>query len=203
MFSIIPSASGGKYELPNLTYDYDALEPYIDAQTMEIHYTKHHQAYVDKLNAVLSKYPAMAKEPLESLLQNLEKLDMADADKITLKNNGGGHYNHAFFWEIMGPQKNTDQVLADELISAFGGKAEFKKLFTEAATTRFGSGWAWLARKPNGKLEVYSTANQDSPVMFGDEPIIGLDVWEHAYYLKYQNKRGEYIENWWNVLKIL
>ncbi len=192
-----------KYELPNLNYDYDALEPYIDAETMEIHYNKHHQTYIDKLNAVLGKYPDLSQQPLENLLKSLSTLEMAEADKTMLKNNGGGHLNHTFFWDIMGPKKAVDEVLADELITTFGSKDEFKKKFTEAATGRFGSGWAWLVRKPNGALDVYSTANQDSPIMTGDTPIIGLDVWEHAYYLKYQNKRPDYIAAWWHVLKLI
>lgn len=192
-----------KYELPKLDYDYAALEPYIDAKTMEIHYTKHHQAYVDKLNGVLEKYPDLADKPLEELLKGLDGLKMEDKDKTTLRNNGGGHLNHSFFWSIMGPQKEVNAKLSDEIISVFGSMEDFQKKFAEAATTRFGSGWAWLVRKPDGKLEVYSTANQDSPIMTGDMPVIGLDVWEHAYYLKYQNKRPDYIQAWWSVLKLI
>ncbi len=197
------SASGGKYELPKLNYDYNALEPYIDAKTMEIHYTKHHQAYIDKLNAVLEKYPNLAEQPLENLLENFESLEMEEKDKTTLRNNGGGHLNHSFFWKIMGPKKEPDSKLVEEITSAFGSVDEFKKKFTEAATTRFGSGWAWLVRDIDSKLQVYSTPNQNSPVMQGHIPLIGLDVWEHAYYLKYQNKRPDYIENWWHVLKLI
>lgn len=192
-----------KYTLPPLPYAYDALEPYIDAKTMELHHTKHHQAYIDKLNAVLEKNPQLADRPLADLLQNLDSLGLAEADKTTLRNNGGGHANHSFFWTIMGPRKENDAALAGEIAAVFGSVDDFKKQFTEAATTRFGSGWAWLVRDASNKLRVYSTANQDSPLMQGHTPLIGLDVWEHAYYLKYQNRRPEYIENWWNVLKLL
>ena len=190
-----------KYEIPKLPYEYNALEPYIDAQTMEIHHTKHHQAYIDKLNAVLEKYPDLAEQPLENLMENFDALEMEEKDKTTFRNNAGGHLNHSFFWTIMGPQKEVDEKLAEEIKSTFGSIEDFKKKFAEAATTRFGSGWAWLVRDGDGKLQVYSTANQDSPLMQDHKPIIGLDVWEHAYYLKYQNKRPDYIEAWWSVLK--
>jgi len=192
-----------KYELPPLPYSYDALEPYIDAKTMEIHHTKHHQAYTDKLNAVLEKYPDLSATPIEELFRNFATLQMSDADKTTLRNNGGGYVNHNLFWEIMGPKKEVDEGLSKEIIQTFGSVGEFKKLFTEAALNQFGSGWAWLVRDENGKLQIYSTPNQDSPYLKGHTPIICLDVWEHAYYLKYQNRRAEYIENWWNVLKLI
>lgn len=191
------------YELPPLPYAYDALEPYIDAKTMEIHHTKHHQAYIDKLNGVLKKYPDLAGRPLEDLLKSLGTLDMDEKDRTTLRNNGGGHVNHSFFWNILGPEKEPDLKLTEEITRAFGSLEEFKKKFTEAATARFGSGWAWLVRKADGNLEVYSTPNQDSPLMEGSMPLVGLDVWEHAYYLKYQNRRPEYIEAWWGVLKLM
>ncbi len=192
-----------KYSLPKLDYDYGALEPYIDAKTMEIHYTKHHQAYIDKLNAVLEKHPDLAEKPLEELLTGLDGLQIPDADKLMIRNHGGGHLNHSFFWSIMGPKKEIDEKLAGEISGEFGSLDEFKKKFTDAASGRFGSGWAWLVKKPDGKLDVYSTANQDSPLMQGHTPVIGLDVWEHAYYLKYQNKRPEYITAWWNALKLI
>jgi Fe-Mn family superoxide dismutase len=192
-----------KYELPPLPYSYDALEPYIDAKTMEIHHTKHHQAYTDKLNAVLEKYPDLSATPIEELFRNFVTLQMSDADKTILRNNGGGYVNHNLFWEIMGPKKEVDEGLSKEIIQTFGSVDEFKKLFTEAALNQFGSGWAWLVRDENGKLQIYSTPNQDSPYLKGHTPIICLDVWEHAYYLKYQNRRAEYIENWWNVLKLI
>jgi Fe-Mn family superoxide dismutase len=191
------------YTLPKLSYDYNALEPYIDAQTMEIHYTKHHQAYIDKLNAAVEKYPDLANMSVEDLLKNIKSLSVDEKDRTAIQNHGGGHANHSFFWNIMGPQKEVDQTLTDEIGSVFGSMDDFKKKFTEAATTRFGSGWAWLVRDAENKLQIYSTANQDSPLMSGHTPVIGLDVWEHAYYLKYQNRRPEYVENWWKVLKLM
>lgn len=192
-----------KYELPKLNYAYDALEPHIDAQTMEIHYSKHHQAYINNLNAVLEANPAIAERPVEDLLKNLESLGLGEADKNKLKNNGGGYLNHSFFWEIMDPARTKDDALITEITSTFGSVDEFKKQFTAAATGQFGSGWAWLARDGAGKLVVYSTPNQDSPLLKNHMPILGLDVWEHAYYLKYQNRRPEYVENWWKVIKLL
>ncbi|HYV34024.1 MAG TPA: superoxide dismutase [Candidatus Limnocylindria bacterium] len=192
-----------KYELPKLNYDYGALEPYIDAKTMEIHYTKHHQAYIDKLNGVLEKYPDLAEKTLEDLLKGYESFEIPDADKTLIRNHGGGHFNHSFFWNIMGPKKEVDEKLVADITSTFGSVDEFKKQFTETATKVFGSGWAWLARDENGKLHLHGMPNQDNPVMHGHTPIIGLDVWEHAYYLKYQNKRPDYITAWWNVLKII
>lgn len=191
-----------KYTLPALPYEYNALEPYIDARTMEIHHTKHHQTYVDNLNKVLEKYSQFADEKLESLMEKLESLDMNDTDRKMLRNNAGGHLNHSFFWQIMSPGKNEDTALISDIKKEFGSVDSFKKLFTEAATKHFGSGWAWLVK--NGvKLMLYSLPNQDSPYLSGHIPLIGLDLWEHAYYLKYQNRRSEYIENWWNVLKII
>ncbi len=190
-----------KYTLPKLNYDYDALEPYVDAQTMEIHYSKHHQAYIDKLNAVLEKYPDLASKTMNELLSSIDKFQMDEKDRVTLRNNAGGHANHTFFWEVMSPKKEVDNGLIAEVQKTFGSVDEFKKIFSDAAASRFGSGWAWLVRDGAGKLAVYSTANQDSPVTKGDTPLITLDVWEHAYYLKYQNRRGDYISNWWNVLK--
>lgn len=198
-----------KYELPKLNYEYGDLEPYIDAKTMEIHYTKHHQAYIDKLNAVLEKHPDLAEKPLEDLIKGLDSLQIPDADKLMIRNNGGGHLNHSFFWSIMAPEKeiqvtglSSKNELIPEIQTTFGSVDDFKKKFSDAAAARFGSGWAWLVRDADGKLQVYSTANQDSPLMQNHTPLIGLDVWEHAYYLKYQNRRPEYIENWWKVLKL-
>lgn len=190
------------YTLPKLPYAYDALEPFIDARTMELHHTKHHQTYVDKLNAVLSKHPQLADQPLEHLLANLDSLDIPDTDKRMVRNHGGGHSNHSFFWQIMGPTKSVDH----ELVSAIEQQwslAEFKKAFSEQAAAIFGSGWMWLVRNADDKLEMYATGQQDAPLIKGHEPLIGLDVWEHAYYLKYQNKRADYIAAWWNVLKVL
>ncbi len=192
-----------KYELPKLSYGYEALEPYIDAKTMEIHYTKHHQAYIDKLNAVLEKYPNLQDNDLQEMMQNVDKLGLSDADKTAFRNHGGGHLNHTFFWSIMGPKKEQDPELVDRIKQSFGSFESFQEQFENAAATRLGAGWAWLVEDMDNKLKVYSTANQDSPWLTGDRPLIGLDVWEHAYYLKYQNRRPEYIKNWWNVLKIV
>lgn len=192
-----------KYELPQLPYAYDALEPHIDAKTMEIHHTKHHQAYIDKLNAALEKYPELQERPLKDLLKNLSDLAVEEKDRTAIKNHGGGHLNHSLLWQIMGPKKELDEGLIKEIKSEFGSLEEFRKLFSEAAANHFGSGWAWLARNEAGKLEIYSLPNQDSPLMKNHTPIIGLDVWEHAYYLKYQNRRPEYIEAWWNALKLI
>lgn len=192
-----------KYELPVLPYRYDALEPIIDARTMEIHHTKHHQAYTDKLNAVLEKYPSFAQRPLADLLREIDVLEIEEADRKALRNNGGGYLNHSLFWQIMDPAATRDEALVAEIEQTFGTIDEFKAKFTETALGRFGSGWAWLVRSADDALKVYSTANQDSPLMKGDMPIIGLDVWEHAYYLQYQNRRPEYIEQWWNVVKLI
>ncbi|WP_312653386.1 superoxide dismutase [Proteiniclasticum sp.] len=187
-----------KHELPKLPYEYSALEPYIDAQTMEIHYSKHHQAYVDKLNSALEKYPELQEKSIRELIENLDAIP--EDIRTAVRNNGGGHLNHSMFWSMM---RNDSQKPEGEVLEAinrkFGSMEEFKTQFSNAAATRFGSGWAWLVVK-NGELEVMSTANQDNPVSEGYEPILGLDVWEHAYYLKYQNKRPEYIENWFNVI---
>ena len=169
---------------------------------MEIHYTKHHQAYVDNLNKALDKYPEISEEKLEILLGKIDSLQMDEKDKKMLRNHGGGHLNHSLFWQIMSTNKEIDEILTEELKKEFGSIEEFKKLFTQTATVHFGSGWAWLVRNGQGKLQVYSLPNQDSPYLSGHTPIIGLDVWEHAYYLKYQNRRPEYIENWWKVLKL-
>ena len=190
-----------KYALPQLPYAYNALEPYIDAKTMEIHHTKHHQGYVDKLNAVLEKYPALAEKTLEDLIGNLHDLPMSEDDKKVLKNNGGGHLNHSLFWQIMGSVKERDEMLVGEIEKEFDSVEEFKKIFSDTAANHFGSGWAWLVRDDSGKLKVYSLPNQDSPLVHpphlnGRTPIIGLDVWEHSYYLKYQNRRPENIEAW-------
>ena len=192
-----------KYELPKLSYSYDALEPYIDAKTMEIHHAKHHQAYIDKLNAVLEKYPNLQDKKLEELIKDLPNSVMDENDKKTIHNNGGGHLNHSFFWQIMGTKKEVDEALFEEIKATFGSQEEFKKIFTNTAATHFGSGWAWLARDEQNKLQIYSLPNHDFPYLKGHQPIIVLDLWEHAYYLKYQNRRAEYIENWWNVLKLL
>jgi len=191
-----------KYELPKLKYAYDALEPYLDAQTMTIHHTKHHQAYTDKMNAVLEKYPDLTEAP-EVLMAKLASLDMAEADRKIFRNHGGGYINHNFFWQVLDPANQPSAALVKEINEAFGSLAKFKEDFTQAANGHFGSGWVWLAKTPVGGLKIYSTPNQDSPLLQGDQPIICLDLWEHAYYLKYQNRRPEFIDNWWQVLKMI
>jgi Fe-Mn family superoxide dismutase len=188
-----------KYELPKLSYAYDALEPFIDARTMEIHYTKHHQTYVDKLNEALSKHPEI-KADVHELLKDLSKVP--EDVRTAVRNHGGGHVNHSLFWELLtNVPKNKDMKgkIVDEIIKVFGSIDDFKKKFSEFALGRFGSGWAWLVFH-NGKLEIYSTANQDSPLMEGKMPLLGLDVWEHAYYLHYQNKRADYVAAFWNII---
>ncbi len=188
------------FELPALPYPYDALEPYIDARTMEIHHTKHHGGYVKKLNAALEKYSYLQDVPLETLLRNLASVP--EDIRTAVRNNGGGHANHSLFWTVMSPNGGGEPEgeLARAIAETFGGFAQFKDLFSTTAATRFGSGWAWLVVDAFGHLKVYSTPNQDNPLMEGFTPILGLDVWEHAYYLKYQNRRAEYIANWWNVV---
>jgi len=188
------------YSLPQLPYPYDALEPYIDKMTMEIHHTKHHQGYINNLNSALEKYPEFHNLELEEILKNLNQL--TEEIKTAVRNNGGGHYNHTLFWEIMKPNGGGEPGgrLKEEIEKNFGSFEEFKKLFSETAIKHFGSGWAWLVITSDKKLKVYSMLNQDSPLMNGDIPIMGLDVWEHAYYLKYQNRRAEYVEAWWHVV---
>ncbi len=185
--------------LPQLPYSYDALEPYIDAKTMEIHVTKHHQAYIDNLNKALVAYPDLQKLSLDDLLVGIESLP--EAIKTTVKNNAGGHFNHSLFWQMMKPSGDMQQgLLTAEIQKKFGTFQAFKDQFENVAKTRFGSGWAWLVLNTKGDLEVVSTANQDAPLMVGSVPILGLDVWEHAYYLHYQNRRPDYIAAWWNVV---
>jgi len=188
------------FTLPALPYGYDALEPHIDARTMEIHHTKHHQAYVNNLNAALEKAPQLEGKSLDDLMKNIN--GVPDAVRTAVRNNGGGHWNHSQFWEWMGPKRGGEPSgrLADAIKSSFGDFAKFKEQFAAAATGRFGSGWAWLIDDGNGKLSITSTPNQDNPLMEGKKAILGLDVWEHAYYLKYQNRRPDYIGAWWNVV---
>jgi Fe-Mn family superoxide dismutase len=189
------------FSLPPLPYAFDALEPSIDKLTMEIHHGKHHGTYVTNLNKALESAPDLASKSIEELLANNCAI-VPESIRIAVRNNGGGHINHSMFWQIMGPGKGGQPKgkTADAIKATFGGFDQFKEKFTAAATGRFGSGWAWLIRDHSGKLDIYSTANQDNPVMEGKYPIMGLDVWEHAYYLKYQNRRPEYITNWWNVV---
>lgn len=191
-----------KYTLPSLPYEYNSLEPYIDEMTMSIHHDKHHQAYIDKLNGVLEKYPDLQKQELEKLMKNILELKMDDKDRVTLQNHGGGHLNHSFFWTIMAPEKVVNRELVKRIEKKFGSLDTFKEQFGTAALNHFGSGWAWLVEDKDKSIQVYSTVNQNSPYLNGHTPLIGLDVWEHAYYLEYQNRRVEYIKNWWNVLKL-
>jgi len=188
------------HELPALPYPFEALEPHIDAQTMQIHHGKHHQAYINNLNAALDKHPDLHKKSLEDLLKGISSVP--DDIRAAVRNNAGGHHNHSMFWQLMGPKKGGDPKgkVADAIKTAFGDFAKFKEEFAKAGTTRFGSGWAWLICGKGGKLSVESTANQDSPLMDGKTAILGCDVWEHAYYLKYQNRRPDYIAAWWNVV---
>jgi superoxide dismutase, Fe-Mn family len=188
------------FTLPALTYAPDALEPHIDKMTMEIHHGKHHQAYITNLNKALESAPDLAGKTVEELLANNCGI-VPDGIKTAVRNNGGGHINHSMFWTIIGPNAGGTPVgnLASAINGAFGGFDTFKEKFGAAATTRFGSGWAWLLKTGSG-VEITSTANQDSPLMEGKFPVIGLDVWEHAYYLKYQNRRPDYIGAWWNVV---
>ena len=187
------------FELPALPYAFDALEPYIDARTMEIHHGKHHQAYVNNLNAALEKHPELQGKSIEQLVR--DPASLPDDVQTAIRNNGGGHYNHSIFWTVMSPNGGGEPTgaLAQAIKDAFGDFTTFRDKFSQAAATRFGSGWAWLGLK-GGKLGVISMPNQDAPLMEGLAPILGLDVWEHAYYLKYQNRRPEYISNWWNVV---
>lgn len=187
------------FTLPPLPYSFDALEPYIDARTMEIHHGKHHNAYITNANKALEAQPALASKSVEDLLQHISSAP--DSVRQVLINNAGGHANHSLFWQIMGKGAGAAPggSIGDAIGKTFGGLDPFKEKFGAAATTRFGSGWAWLAVK-DGKLEVFSTANQDSPIMTGHTPILGLDVWEHAYYLHYQNRRPDYVTAWWNVV---
>jgi superoxide dismutase, Fe-Mn family len=192
------------YSLPTLPYSYDALEPYIDTRTMEIHYTKHHQAYIDNLNFALQKHPELFEKPLGDLLKNLSALP-ADI-RETVRNNGGGHLNHSLFWTMMAPVKGADKgrqprgKVGQLIKKAFGSFEQSKQELSSAAKNRFGSGWAWLVLDKAGNLAIVSTPNQDTPISVQQAPLLGLDVWEHAYYLKYQNKRVDYIDAWWHVV---
>jgi superoxide dismutase, Fe-Mn family len=187
------------YELPKLDYSYDALEPHFDARTMEIHHTKHHQAYITNVNKALEGHDQLASKSVEDLISDLNAVP--ESIRTVVRNNGGGHANHSLFWKVIGPNQGgaPKGSLADAISSSLGGFEKFKEEFAKAATTRFGSGWAWLSVK-DGKLVVHSTANQDSPLMEGAKPVLGLDVWEHSYYLKYQNRRPDYIAAFWSVV---
>ncbi|MBN1371632.1 MAG: superoxide dismutase [Anaerolineaceae bacterium] len=188
------------FEIPALPYAYDALEPFIDAQTVELHYSKHHTTYLKNLNTALEKYPQYFDHKLESLLSSLDSLP--EDIRTVVRNNGGGVYNHNIYWAIMGPKRGGEPVgkLASAISSTFGSFASFKEQLEKAGLGRFGSGWAWLSRKADGGLVIHSTPNQDTPLAEALFPVLGVDVWEHAYYLKYQNRRADYLANWWNVV---
>jgi Fe-Mn family superoxide dismutase len=187
------------HQLPPLPYDAAALEPHIDAQTMQIHHGKHHAAYVNNLNAALEKHPSLQSKSAEDLIKNLSAVP--EDIRTAVRNNGGGHVNHTMFWQIMGPGKGgaPTGAIAEAITATFGGFDAFKEQVNKAGAGRFGSGWAWLV-EAGGKLAIESTANQDNPLMEGKRPIFGIDVWEHAYYLKYQNRRPDYLAAWWNVI---
>jgi len=186
------------HTLPKLPYSYDALEPFIDAKTMEIHYTKHHQTYVDKLNAALEKYPKLQKKTPEELISNLN--DIPEEIRTAVRNHGGGHWNHSLFWQLLAKDVKLNGAIAKAIDKTFGSFDKFKEQLSSAALNRFGSGWAWLVVSKEEKLEIVSTGNQDSPLSEGKIPILGIDVWEHAYYLKYQNKRADYISAFFNII---
>lgn len=188
------------FELPKLQYSYDALEPYIDAKTMEIHHSKHHQTYITNLNKALESYPELFEKSLEDLLANLDQIP--ESIRVAVRNGGGGHYNHTLFWQIIGPKsdskpsENMNSLIAD----SFESFDNFKSEFNEKATKQFGSGWGWLCQDKSGKLVTLSTPNQDTPISSGLNPVLGIDVWEHAYYLNYQNKRPDYINAFWEII---
>jgi Fe-Mn family superoxide dismutase len=190
------------YELPKLPYAYDALEPHIDARTMEIHHTKHHQSYITNVNKAIKRIgnAELESKPIEALIGDLNALP--EKIRRAVRNNGGGHANHSFFWKIMGPKAGGEPKgkLADDIKSTFGSFAAFKEKFADTGIKRFGSGWVWLVKNKQGELAITSTPSQNSPLMQGDKPVLGLDVWEHAYYLLYQNRRPDYIKAWWNVV---
>ena len=188
------------YSLPDLPYGYDALEPTIDEQTMRVHHDKHHQGYTDKLNKAIEGHSDLENKSISNLLRGIDRVP--DEIRTAVQNNGGGYANHSLFWRIMSPDGGGDPsgALAEAINEKFGSFSDFKEKFSSAGSGRFGSGWAWLVVDERGDLQVYNTLNQDSPYMQDHTPILGLDVWEHAYYLKYQNKRGNYISNWWNVV---
>lgn len=204
LMAVTTSFAFGQHKLPELSYRYDALEPYIDSTTMRIHHTGHHQAYVNNLNKALEKYPEYQSWPVDELLQ---KINLLPNDiQTAVRNNGGGHYNHTFFWEVLAPAGSSTMLpaLENALVKYFGSVDKFKEDFEKAALGRFGSGWVWLLQKADGTLYIASTPNQDNMLMpyneLKGEPILALDVWEHAYYLKYQSKRGGYVQAFWNVV---
>ncbi len=192
-----------KYELPQLNFNFADLEPVMDKETVEIHYTKHHQNYLNNFIKVIEKYPKINEMEITEILKNLNNFDLPEEDKQKIINNGGGYYNHNLFWSNLGKEKTIDENLKKEIIKNFDSLENFKKEFTEKSIAHFASGWTWLVRDENNKLKIYSLKNQDCPLTLGQTPIFNLDLWEHAYYLKYQNRRADFIENFWKILKIL
>src|SRR5579872_901777 len=188
------------FEVPPLPYAYEALEPHIDSETMHLHHDKHHQAYVNNLNAAIEKHPELSSKSAEELIRDLNAIP--DDIRMAVRNNGGGHVNHSMFWTIMGPNGGGEPTgaVAEAINAAFGSFEEFKTQFNDAGVKRFGSGWVWLVREGTGSLVIVSTANQDNPLSEGKHPVLGNDVWEHAYYLKYQNRRPDYLNAWWNTV---
>ena len=188
------------FELPKLQYSYDALEPYIDAKTMEIHHSKHHQTYITNLNKALESYPELFEKSLEDLLANLDQIP--ESIRVAVRNGGGGHYNHTLFWQIIGPKSDSkpSENINSLITDSFESFDNFKSEFNEKATKQFGSGWGWLCQDKSGKLVTLSTPNQDTPISSGLNPVLGIDVWEHAYYLNYQNKRPDYINAFWEII---
>ena len=188
------------FELPKLQYSYDALEPYIDAKTMEIHHSKHHQTYLPNLNKALESYPELFEKSLEDLLANLDQIP--ESIRVAVRNGGGGHYNHTLFWQIIGPKSDSkpSENMNSLITDSFESFDNFKSEFNEKATKQFGSGWGWLCQDKSGKLVTLSTPNQDTPISSGLNPVLGIDVWEHAYYLNYQNKRPDYINAFWEII---
>lgn len=187
------------HTLPDLPYEFDALEPTIDAKTMQIHHDLHHGGYVNKLNAAVESHPELQEKSLEDILKNLDVIP--DEIRTAVQNNGGGHWNHSFFWKIMKPGGSTPEgEVSDAINESFGSFDAFKEQFSQAAATLFGSGWAWLVKDDSGKLSIIKTVNQDNPISVNMQPVLGLDVWEHAYYLNYQNKRADYINKWFDIL---
>jgi Fe-Mn family superoxide dismutase len=189
-----------KYELPKLSYEYNALEPYVDAETMMLHHNKHHAAYVNNLNAAIEKYPELFSKSAEELITDLSQVP--EEIKAAVRNNAGGHVNHSMFWQIMGSVTGGEPSgkLAEEIQKYFGSFGEFQNKFNDAGTKRFGSGWVWLVQTSDGRLDIVSTPNQDNPMTDGHMPIMGNDVWEHAYYLQYKNMRADYLKAWWNLV---
>ena len=188
------------FELPKLQYSYDALEPYIDAKTMEIHHSKHHQTYITNLNKALESYPELFEKSLEDLLANLDQIP--ESIRVAVRNGGGGHYNHTLFWKVIGPKSDSkpSENMNSLITDSFESFDNFKSEFNEKATKQFGSGWGWLCQDKSGKLVTLSTPNQDTPISSGLNPVLGIDVWEHAYYLNYQNKRPDYINAFWEII---